>query len=57
MISDLYKDLMQGCLKYKEEERFDWDQIYNHKIFKGHFKGVNTGTENFTAVELRNKVH
>lgn len=57
-VSNLYKDLVTGCLRYKEEDRYDWEQIFGHKIFNGRFK--NTGLsalDSFTLTELRLKIH
>lgn len=34
-ISEMYKDLVNGCLKYDEKYRFDWETIFGHKIFDG----------------------
>ena len=36
-ISDHYKDMIIGCLKYEEEDRYDWTQIIYHPLFEGKF--------------------
>lgn len=57
-ISAEYKDFVLGCLKFDEVDRFNWDQIYNHKLFGGKFQNAsNTNIDNFTLTELRKKIH
>jgi hypothetical protein len=35
------KDFIKGCLQVKEENRFDWIQLFKHPILRGVF------TQNF----------
>ena len=37
-VSDGVKDMISGCLRLKEEDRFSWDQIFRHKCFGDSFK-------------------
>lgn len=32
-ISDGLKDFIYGCLNVNENDRFDWEKIFNHPIF------------------------
>ena len=36
-VSDLSKDLITKCLKIDESERIDWNDVYKHPVFEGHF--------------------
>jgi serine/threonine protein kinase len=31
------QDFLKKCLQLKERDRFSWDQIFMHPIFKGYF--------------------
>lgn len=34
------KSLIRGCLKFEENERFDWKDILKHPYFKGQFENI-----------------
>lgn len=40
-VSDAYLDFIRGCLKFEENERFDWSQIFGHRLFENRLKDLN----------------
>lgn len=37
-ISEISKDFILGCLRFEENERFSWDEVYSNRIFADCFK-------------------
>lgn len=37
------QNFIRGCLRFSEDERLDWEQIYMHDLFREHFKQNFTG--------------
>ena len=60
-ISDELKGFIRGCLKFEENKRFGWIEVFLHKIFKGKFKHSIYQHESFTPKfclsRLRQSIH
>ncbi|CAD8113336.1 unnamed protein product [Paramecium sonneborni] len=59
-ISNEMKSFIEGCLAIEEEERFDWDAVYKHKLVSEHFKNYQSEIKNnqikFLMNEVRQKI-
>ena len=55
------KSFILGCLKRPEKERFNWDDIFMHPIFKHkfdkHFQNQGSTQLNFILANLRVYIH
>ena len=40
------KDMICGCLKFHENERYDWNRLFNHPVFKNQKKVFEEGEIN-----------
>lgn len=41
-LSNEFKSFIEGCLAVDEEERFNWDEVFKHKLVAEHFKNYKT---------------
>jgi serine/threonine protein kinase len=61
-VSPPFQDFVTRCLKYEEEERMSWNEVYQHPLIQPHFTDFVDGLKSFdeklklVANRLRNKI-